>query len=291
LTREPALSHHRSVSKVDLRITVALVFAALVVGLIVGSRAQASVQSGPLPAVQATIYVDLSAGRVLSDGPAEYEYAHSLASEFEARLLGAYHWPRDIRVTAMPPSCFESRRGCPGEIDHWAFQIRSAMPIDQTAARIALGPGEITLRGIVGAGSTGCGHRSLAYYSAPLEEPFIPESAPGSACVSLGPMLRRTTQMQAYDAGNDVGPFPSGVAFVPQLEDSDWLLAYCQAHPNQDIALLFDGWVVASIHPQDVVDRARNAPTQPYPPMTVPMTTTMAAAIETPLMTLQPVVQ
>ena len=101
----------------------------------------------------------------------------------------------------------------------------------------------------------------------------------------------RLTRRQILSSAAVMLTFPSGVAFVPRLEDSDWLLAYCQAHPNQDIALLFDGWVVASIHPQAVVDRARNAPTQPYPPMTIPMTASMAAAIETPLMTLQPGVQ
>ena len=265
----------------------------LFLGFLIGMRVQELRAQGAntmgLPPVQAVVYVYLD-DRDFFDKSLEYAYARDLAARYEARFLGpplGRGWPRDLRVTTEPPPCLYGRR-C-STTHKWPFQIRSAQHIDPVAARIALGPGDLTMRSIVSRDNSPCTHVPLTYEGAPVGEPYIPQSDAAGSCLHLGPVIRKLAR-PASVGSMTIAPSAS-VIFQLYVDDSDWLVAYARTNRSSDIALLVDNWVVGLIHPQVAIDHGLTAPTQGFVFQSGNMSTAMANAIDTAAGAVEPLIQ
>jgi hypothetical protein len=192
------------------------------------------------------------------DSPDMAVYARAVAADLEARFHRSHTtlYFSDLQVTASPPPCFESRQGC-GTAVHWRFELQTRRALDAQVAGIATGRGELTIRTVDGVAASKCPHQPLVYGGASVSEPFVPEAFSSERCLSVGPVIRTLVGATAQEDTVFSPTVPSTVRVTLASADEVSLSAWSNTHTGSELALILDGWIIARLPAQTIVEARR----------------------------------
>jgi hypothetical protein len=236
------------------RLILPAIVGVFVVGAIGGAVLHRVLTRHGPPSLQETLYMTLRSDDFF--GRPEMElYARGLAGELDTRFHRphtALHHP-DLQVVAVPPSCFGSRIGC-GTVVRWAFEIHSKDAIDAAVVSVAVGRGNLVLRAVEDGRRVTCDGLPKEYAPASVTAPFVPESLSGNGCLRLGPVLHTVVGAPALASNAHPQTRARAVTVTLSSEDASWLGSWSRGHPDTDVAVVLDGWIIGRVRPQTIAE-------------------------------------